>query len=239
MTIIRIQGFDVMVDDEDVPLIGNIEDWFYFNTARARHFQAFYFCRHIYSSEGKFTLQRLHRLLVNAPKGSVVDHIDGNPLNNQKSNLRICNQTINCLNAKMSRANTSGYTGVYWHSRDCKWQACLRVDGKQMSLGYYETIEEAVSARSKALLTYYPDARKREIYDNTKISINEERQQLVIPKRKHSSGIKGVSRCRDKWQAYYTAPKIPQKFLGYYNTIEDASNAVEQYKTTLNENLNG
>ena len=84
---------------------------------------------------------RLHRLIMNCPKGMVIDHIDGNGLNNRKSNLRICTHAENCqnLHGVNPRNVTSGIRGVSWHKGDKRWR--VRVAHKL--IGEYKDIETA------------------------------------------------------------------------------------------------
>lgn len=78
-----------------------------------------------------------------------IDHIDGNPENNKLENLRDVTHKINNRNTKMRRDNTSGYTGVYWHSQSNKWLASVCINGRNKSLGCYEKLEDAADARRK------------------------------------------------------------------------------------------
>jgi ribosomal protein L24E len=96
---------------------------------------------------------RLHRLIMGCPKGMVIDHIDGNGLNNRKSNLRICTHAQNCqnLHGANSRNITSGIRGISWHKRDKRWR--VRVSHKY--IGEYKDLETAkrvaIEARKKLL----------------------------------------------------------------------------------------
>lgn len=81
----------------------------------------------------------LHRFIMRAPSGYVVDHIDGNPLNNSKSNLQITTTSRN-----MMRAHANG--GVTRLHNSSRWRARLRIDGVLYSLGCYDTEEEARKA---------------------------------------------------------------------------------------------
>ena len=80
---------------------------------------------------------------MNCPIGSVVDHINRNPLDNRKANLRICNQSVNIYNSKLFSTNKSGFRGVYF-SKEChKWVAQICINRKNKSLGFYKSPEKA------------------------------------------------------------------------------------------------
>ena len=89
----------------------------------------------------------LHRLLAQAPKGMDVDHRDGDGLNNQKSNLRVCTRSENALNRKeLNKSNTSGISGVRWHKATKKWLAQITYGGKKIYLGLFNFKEDAAMA---------------------------------------------------------------------------------------------
>lgn len=100
----------------------------------------------------------LHRIIYEMHYGKIpenfqIDHIDGNPLNNKIENLRICTQTQNRQNAKLSKNNTTGYRGVV-KTPNNKYQARLTLEGKKLYLGLFNTPEEAfncVETHRKAL----------------------------------------------------------------------------------------
>lgn len=84
---------------------------------------------------------------------SPVDHIDGNKANNQRSNLRPATNGQNQRGFKRKRIGaSSGYRGVGWHSRNKKWHSYIRVDGKQISLGYFVSEIDAARAYDIAAL---------------------------------------------------------------------------------------
>lgn len=89
----------------------------------------------------------LHRFIMNAKKGEIVDHINRNTQDNRKENLRIATNQHNALNSKMFKTNTSGYKGVYKYGK--RWKAMLRYNNKLLNLGVYDTKEEANEARIK------------------------------------------------------------------------------------------
>lgn len=72
----------------------------------------------------------LHRSLLNPPAGMQVDHINGDKLDNRRSNIRICTKSQNAINTHHHKSK-SGYRGVYWSPSSKKWFAAIRIDGIQ------------------------------------------------------------------------------------------------------------
>lgn len=103
-----------------------------------------------YAETGKHTL--MHREVTKAPKGSVVDHIDGDKLNNTKDNLRIVSQSVNMGN-RASRENKNGYPGVK-KTNSGKYSAAITLDKKYHYLGSYNTPEEAAEVYATAKRKY-------------------------------------------------------------------------------------
>lgn len=79
-----------------------------------------------------------------------IDHIDGNTANNAIANLREASNAQNCMNKPKPKSNTSGFKGVRYHSRDRRWYAHIRLSGKQVHLGLFDTAEEAHAAYCEA-----------------------------------------------------------------------------------------
>lgn len=97
---------------------------------------------------------RLHRYLLRPQDNAVVDHINGNPLDNRRNNLRICTNTENARNAKLSKNNSSGATGVSL-TRSGKYKARITVNRKNITLGLFDTFDDALAARKAAELLYF------------------------------------------------------------------------------------
>lgn len=92
----------------------------------------------------------MHRLITGAGAGQQVDHINGNKLDNRRSNLRLCTQSENMRNRGATALNTSGFKGVHWSANDRKWRAGIKVEGKRIFLGLYLSKEEAAEAYNRA-----------------------------------------------------------------------------------------
>lgn len=100
----------------------------------------------------------LHRVIMNAPKGVTVDHINGNTLDNRKCNLRLASYSQNCANRRIQSNNTSGYRGVYYDSSTRsknKWKAQISFEGKNMHIGRFYTKEQAFDAYDKKKKEYF------------------------------------------------------------------------------------
>lgn len=104
-----------------------------------------------------------HKKVTNTTS-EIVDHINRNKLDNRKCNLRITNQRVNGYNAKLSVRNTSGHKGINRSANGEKWIARIYVEGRNMYLGTYETIEEAIKARKKAEEKYYKPLENEAVY---------------------------------------------------------------------------
>jgi len=88
----------------------------------------------------------MHRAIMNAPEGTVVDHINHNSLNNRRTNLRLCTQKQNSRSARPSRRATSRFKGVYFCRRTGKWLATIGYEGKTIHLGSFDDEIEAAKA---------------------------------------------------------------------------------------------
>lgn len=86
----------------------------------------------------------MHREIMGAKKGQFIDHINGNPLDNRKENLRFCTHAENRLNNKMPITNSTGFKGIYF--QDNKWTVRIKVRHKQIYLGRYSSKLDAAKA---------------------------------------------------------------------------------------------
>jgi hypothetical protein len=123
-------GLTAFVDDDDYERVA-MHKWYAYAERRSR--------REVWYVRGDSAADRqlMHRFLLNAPKGTPVDHRDGNGLNNTRQNIRLCSATQNIANRGPMATNTSGFKGVTLHKGTGKWQAQVQVGGRCVYLGLY------------------------------------------------------------------------------------------------------
>lgn len=140
--IILSQGKFALVDDIDFEELNKFK-WY----ARPSR-KTFYATRNSNPRKLRLPQIQMHRVIIGKiPEGKEVDHIDGDGLNNQRYNLRLCTQSENSKNKSMYKNNKSGYKGVSWNTRDKKWDSSARLNKKAKRIGQFKNIEDAILAR--------------------------------------------------------------------------------------------
>lgn len=142
------KGYYTLLDDEDYLLIktkySEYKPISWFDKRNPTYTRAALY-KHNVETKTSIYIQ-IPRLIMNAPKGKVVDHIDRNTLDNRKQNLRVCGFSENIRNCKMRKNNTSGYRGAAFNKRTKKWHSSVMINYKSIYLGQYNTAKEASSA---------------------------------------------------------------------------------------------
>jgi hypothetical protein len=105
------------------------------------------------SAKGKTIF--MHREIMKPPKGMVVDHIDGNPRNCYRSNLRICTRTENARNRAKQAGASSQFKGVWWDRRVRKWCVAIQFEHQDIWLGYHNDEVEAARAYDRAAVELF------------------------------------------------------------------------------------
>ena len=151
------QGYIALIDDEDYEIVAQYK-WY-----PRKHGKTCYAITNIKNDFGKYKTVNLHHLIFGKKDGQIIDHINGDGLDNRKENLRFCSQSENCNN----RHNTWGkskYKGVHWHPINNKWVARIQVKKKRLHLGCYVSEKEAALAYNKAAIKYFGEfARLNEV----------------------------------------------------------------------------
>ncbi len=142
------RGFTATVDVCDVPLIENM-NWY----ALGRAPQG---AAHNEHKNGKTRTILMHRLIMDAGDSPLcVDHIDMNPLNNCRRNLRMATKAENMRNRGPVASNPLGLKGVSWSSDRKKFESSIMVNYRKISLGRFNTAEEAHTAYCRASAEFH------------------------------------------------------------------------------------
>lgn len=226
----------VLVDDEDYELVSQYK-WHIIKGKKSFYANANNYLGKI---DNKYVNKpiKLHRLIMNAPDGTQVDHKDHNGLNNQKSNLRLCNNQKNNFN-QTKRPNTSSqYKGVYLY-RNGTWEAGLTLDNKKVYLGRFEKEEDAAHQYDYHAIKHFGDFASLNFPDYDYLD-------YVPPlfsdsKKKQCSKYTGVTYNKNAklWVAYI---KVDGRLISLkcHKTQEDAARARNKYiiDNNINQKLN-
>lgn len=124
----------------------------YFNKYKWRYGGRGYIVRSI-GSKSKTIF--LHRELMKANNKTLVDHINGNRLDNRIENLRFANRSQNSMNRGKHKKFTSKFKGVSIAKREKKWRAGIMLNGEQIHLGFFLKEEDAAAAYNEASIKYH------------------------------------------------------------------------------------
>lgn len=163
----------------------------------------------------------MHRLILQVQKGIFVDHINGDKLDNRRSNLRVANNKQNIQNQKPKQ----GYVkGARFHKSSGRWWAFIRINKKLIQIGAYATEEEAARAYDSAALYYFKEFARPNYPNANPRSIEELRQ---LNSKTKTSKYRGASFNRGKWCACISINN-KTAHLGSFDTEEAAARAYDE-----------
>ena len=142
------QGKVALVDDEDYEYLNQ------FKWHVNKYGNIFYAYRNIKKLNGKQSSFSMHRTIMNANKGCIIDHINQDTLDNRKINLRICTQSQNQMNRNKTIKNKTGYKGVIQKSNN-KFGVQITLNKKIIHIGYYIDPKDAARAYNEAAIKYH------------------------------------------------------------------------------------
>jgi hypothetical protein len=145
------QGNVAIVDDAVVALLMQ-NRWI---AARDHRRQQWYAQANVYRQDGVRTTISMHRLLMGNPPGKMVDHRNGNGLDNRRQNLRVSTPSENSRNMLNCKSHSSRFKGVSWHSGKQKWTAQIMVDRRLIHLGTYADEVAAARVYNEAALRHF------------------------------------------------------------------------------------
>ena len=141
--ILITRGQIVIVDEQDYQELSQYK-WYLIDGFAARTIK----------KENKRTTIYMHRVIMDAPIGISVYHINHNKLDNQRENLRLVKGSAR-MHRRPSVKHSSKYRGVYWCKDKRKWIAEIKVYKKQIRLGRFEVEKDAAVAYDEAARKYY------------------------------------------------------------------------------------
>lgn len=227
-TIPLTRGYVAIVDDEDYQWL---RQWRWGVWAYERRAYA---VRNLYLGNQRQSRVRMHREILQAPEGMLVDHIDGNGLNNRRSNLRLATHKENARNSRKSiGVSSSTYKGVAYEKETGQWRARIRDDNGLVYIDRYHSEEAAACAYDLAAVRCHGEFARlnfpgRSQQDKERLAREASaKEQLALTRSSKHQGVhfhKGIG----KWVARVTIGGR-RKNIGSFLTEEEAITAREAH----------
>ncbi len=146
------RDYRAVIDAVDIPLVAG-RNW---SALVSKRRKAVYAAR-VETTCGAPKMILMHRLLSNAPDDVLVDHKDGDGLNNRRVNVRHCTRAQNNLNIGLRKDNRSRLKGVSLDKRINRWKAEIQRDGRRKFLGHFASAADAYAAYCAAAAELHGD----------------------------------------------------------------------------------
>lgn len=152
-TINLTRGMSTVVDDDDYEYLMQWK-WLYHRSG--------YAIRMVYNKITKgYNTVYMHRIINNTPDGYFTDHIDGDKLNNQSLNLRTATNRQNLQNTSAHKNSSTGLKGVSFSKKRNKFYSQIRIEGRRIHLGFFDTPEQAKESYDKTAKQYHGEFSKK------------------------------------------------------------------------------
>lgn len=158
------QGYVAIVDDEDYDRVAKHRWSSCVKRRKNGSIYAVYAHANVYKKDGTRTKIKIHRFILNAPDDKIVDHIDGDGLNNLRENIRICSHVENRHNVHVPWGR-SAFKGVGPVADHGKWRARINVNGERIVLGLFTSELDAARAYDAAALKYFGEFARINTYE--------------------------------------------------------------------------
>ena len=131
------QGKVALVDDEDYPRVSQYRWQYAYSYGRG------YATRAVRNKGGAQRREFMHKVLMPCRPGCIVDHVNGNSLDNRRCNLREATRSQNAANSRKRTSGSSRFKGVSWYKPRRQWRCALYDHGKLIDLGFFDDESEA------------------------------------------------------------------------------------------------
>lgn len=139
-----------LVDDEDFERVNRYR-WY-----ASRDIQGLsYACRSIKTEDNKTAIVLMHRFIMNAEKGEIVEHKKRNGLDNRRKNLRACTSAQVQAGKKLGKNSQTGYKGISWIVKRGHYTARIGRDNKMIYLGSFDNPIDAARAYNEEAVKLY------------------------------------------------------------------------------------
>lgn len=145
---------ETLINTSKLEKVKNASRWY---VSWDKRCQSYYVLGKVPLVNGNMKMFPLHRWIIDAPKGTQVDHLNHNGLDNTDENIRVLSYSGNSQNKNSANKNSkSGIRGVSWAKNTQKWRVSIKLDYKFMHIGYFSNLEEAEKAAIEARAKHMP-----------------------------------------------------------------------------------